>query len=46
MTKKHPSVMTEAEMVAELGDDEVAEIRKRLLANLYEQKMKESTIGK
>ena len=43
---KKPKDMTLDEIELELGNDEVVEIRKRLLVNLYEQKLKETTIGK
>ena len=42
---KKPNEMTVDEIELELGTEEVTEIRKRLLVNLYEQKMKEITIG-
>lgn len=43
MSKK-PKDMTLEEIELELGNDEIYEIRKRMLVNLYEQKMKETTI--
>ena len=41
---KKPNDMTLEEIELELGD-EVTEIRKRLLVNLYEQKMKETEVN-
>ena len=41
---KNPNEMTLEEIELELGDNKIVEIRKRMLVNLYEQKIEETEV--